>query len=62
MSYLDLRGFGHAEVVGAAYDSVVSLLAGTNALILDLRQNGGVELFVELSVQKRVRLRARVFC
>lgn len=43
VGYLDLRGFGPAEVVGAAYDSAVSLLAGTSALILDLRQSGGGE-------------------
>ncbi len=43
VGYLDLRGFGPTEVVGAAYDSAISLLAGTNVLILDLRQNGGGE-------------------
>lgn len=43
VSYIDLRGFGPVEVVGAAYDSAMSLVAGTNALILDLRQNGGGE-------------------
>ena len=41
VSYIDLRGFGPAEIVGAAFDSAVSLVAETNALILDLRQNGG---------------------
>ncbi len=41
ISYIDLRSFGHPEIVGAAYDSVMSLVAGTKALILDLRQNGG---------------------
>lgn len=43
VSYIDLRGFGPAEVVGAAYDAAMSLVAGTHALILDLRQNGGGE-------------------
>ncbi|MEO6801217.1 MAG: S41 family peptidase [Rhodanobacter sp.] len=43
VSYIDLRGFGPVEIVGAAFDSAVSLVAGTSALILDLRQNGGGE-------------------
>ena len=43
VSYIDLRGFGPAEIVGGAYDAVMSLVAGTNALVLDLRQNGGGE-------------------
>lgn len=43
IGYLDVRGFGPAELVGAAYDSAISLLAGTDALIIDLRQNGGGE-------------------
>jgi hypothetical protein len=41
VSYIDLRGFGPPEIVGAAYDSAMSLVAGTRALVLDLRQNGG---------------------
>ncbi len=41
VGYLDLRGFGPAEIVGEAYASAVALLAGTDALILDLRRNGG---------------------
>jgi hypothetical protein len=43
VGYLDLRGFGPTKMVGDAYTSAVSLLAGTDALILDLRQNGGGE-------------------
>jgi len=43
VGYLDLRGFGPTEMVGDAYTSAVSLLAGTDALILDLRRNGGGE-------------------
>jgi hypothetical protein len=43
VSYLDLRGFGPAEVVSTAFDAAISLVAGTNALVLDLRQNGGGE-------------------
>ena len=41
VGYLELRGFGPTEFVGAAYTSAMSLLAGTDALILDLRRNGG---------------------
>ncbi|MFZ6646972.1 S41 family peptidase [Undibacterium sp. TJN25] len=41
VGYLELRGFGPTEVVAAAYTSALSLLAGTDALILDLRRNGG---------------------
>lgn len=41
VSYIDLRGFGPSEIVGAAFDAAMSLVAGTDALVLDLRQNGG---------------------
>ncbi len=41
VGYLDLRGFGPTEFVGPAYTSALSLLQGTEALILDLRRNGG---------------------
>jgi C-terminal processing protease CtpA/Prc len=41
VGYIELRGFGGAEFVGAAYTAAMSLLAGTDALILDLRRNGG---------------------
>ncbi|QNM96595.1 S41 family peptidase [Chitinimonas koreensis] len=41
VGYLDLRGFPSAYLVGTAYQSALSLLAGTDALILDLRRNGG---------------------
>lgn len=43
IGYIDLRSFGHPEIVGAAYDAAMSLVAGTKALILDLRQNHGGE-------------------
>ncbi len=43
IGYLDLRGFGPTEMVGDAYTSAMSLLIGTDALILDLRRNGGGE-------------------
>ena len=43
VGYLDLRGFGPTEMVADAYASAMSLLGGTDALILDLRNNGGGE-------------------
>ena len=41
VGYLDVRGFGPTEFVGPAFSAAISLLSGTEALILDLRQNGG---------------------
>lgn len=41
VGYLELRGFGPTAFVGPAYTAAMSLLAGTDALILDLRRNGG---------------------
>jgi len=41
VGYIELRGFGGAEFVGPAYTAALSLMAGTDALILDLRRNGG---------------------
>jgi C-terminal processing protease CtpA/Prc len=38
---LELRGFGPPELIGAAYAAAVTLLDGSDALILDLRRNGG---------------------
>ncbi len=38
---LDLRGFGPPEFCGPAFANAIGLLSGTNALVLDLRQNGG---------------------
>lgn len=43
VGYLDLRGFGPTEFVAEAYTQAISLLSGTEALIIDLRQNGGGE-------------------
>lgn len=43
IGYLDLRRFGPTEFVGAAFSHAMSLLAGTDAMILDLRRNGGGE-------------------
>lgn len=41
VGYIELSGFGPTEFVGPAYTAAISLLAGTDALILDLRRNGG---------------------
>lgn len=41
VGYLDIRGFGPTEFVGPAFSAALSILSGTEALILDLRQNGG---------------------
>lgn len=41
VAYLELRGFGPPELVSAAYGAAISLLDGSEALILDLRRNGG---------------------
>jgi len=43
VGYLEVRGFGPAAIVGAAYTNAMSLLSGTDALVLDLRRNGGGE-------------------
>lgn len=41
VGYMELRGFGDTEYAGPAYTAALSLLGGTDALILDLRRNGG---------------------
>ncbi|WP_296944038.1 S41 family peptidase [uncultured Massilia sp.] len=41
VGYIELRGFGATEFVGPAYTAALSLMEGTDALILDLRRNGG---------------------
>lgn len=41
VGYIELRGFGPTDLVGPAYTAAMSLVAGTDALILDLRRNGG---------------------
>jgi len=43
VGYLELRGFGPASVVSAAYTAALTLLQGSDALIIDLRRNGGGE-------------------
>ncbi len=41
VGYVELRGFGPTPFVGPAYTAALSLMEGTEALILDLRRNGG---------------------
>jgi hypothetical protein len=41
VGYIELRDFGPTELVGPAYTAAMSLVAGADALILDLRRNGG---------------------
>lgn len=43
VGYLELRGFGPTAMVGAAISGAMTMLSGTDALILDLRRNGGGE-------------------
>lgn len=41
VGYIELRSFGGPEFVGPAYTAAMTLVAGTDALIIDLRRNGG---------------------
>jgi hypothetical protein len=41
VGYLDVRGFPPTEFTAAAIDAALTMLSGTDAMILDLRQNGG---------------------
>jgi hypothetical protein len=41
VGYLDVRGMAPAEFGGPAIAAAMELVAGTHALIIDLRQNGG---------------------
>ena len=41
VGYLDIRGFFPADFVANGYAAAMTLLAGSDALIIDLRQNGG---------------------
>jgi C-terminal processing protease CtpA/Prc len=43
VGYLELRGFGPTSIVAPAISAAMTLLSGTDALILDLRRNGGGE-------------------
>jgi hypothetical protein len=41
VGYIELRNFGPTDLVGPAYTKAMALLAGADALIIDLRRNGG---------------------
>ncbi|MGL4234272.1 MAG: S41 family peptidase [Casimicrobium sp.] len=41
IGYVDLRGFGYILVAGETISAAMSLIAHTDALIVDLRKNGG---------------------
>ena len=41
IGYIDLRFFGPPEAVAGAYESAIQLVSGSQALIIDLRSNGG---------------------
>ena len=41
IGYIDLRFFGPPEAVAGAYEAAIQLLSGSQALIIDLRSNGG---------------------
>jgi hypothetical protein len=41
VGYLDLRGFGPLDLVRGTAEAAMRLLAGSDAVIFDLRQNGG---------------------
>jgi hypothetical protein len=43
VAYLEVRGFGPPELVGDEITAAMKLVAGSDALILDLRRNGGGE-------------------
>lgn len=43
VGYLEVRGFGPTEFVAEPMSAAMTLLSGTDALILDLRRNGGGE-------------------
>jgi hypothetical protein len=41
VGYLELRGFGPTEMVGHAIGAAMTLLSASDAVIIDLRRNGG---------------------
>lgn len=43
VGYMELRGFPPTELVGESLSAAMTLLSGTDALIIDLRRNGGGE-------------------
>ena len=43
VGYIELRGFGPTSMVAEALSAAMTMVSGTDALILDLRRNGGGE-------------------
>ncbi|MGQ0799349.1 MAG: S41 family peptidase [Pseudomarimonas sp.] len=43
VGYIEIRGFGPTEWVADAYTAAMTLLTGSEAVIIDLRRNGGGE-------------------
>ncbi|MBC3873890.1 S41 family peptidase [Undibacterium flavidum] len=41
VGYFELRGFGNTEIVGHAISAAMTLINASDALIIDLRKNGG---------------------
>ncbi|MXO95208.1 hypothetical protein GRI34_02095 [Erythrobacter aquimaris] len=41
IGYIDLRFFGPPEAVAQAYEAAIKLVSGSQALLIDLRSNGG---------------------
>ncbi len=41
VGYIDLRGFQHPELAGPTAQAAMTLVANTDALVFDLRENGG---------------------
>ena len=41
IGYMDVRGFGMPEFTAPAYEGALRLLSGSDAVIIDLRSNGG---------------------
>lgn len=43
VGYIEIRGFGPTELVAGAYTAAMTLVGGMDAVIIDLRRNGGGE-------------------
>lgn len=43
VGYIEVRGFGPTELVGDVLSAAITVLQGSDALIIDLRRNGGGE-------------------